>query len=290
MNRADSWAYVSGVCAAREAAFFNARFFAELAALSPVELSNRLSRSFFGPVEPLASFDPIARQRRRREFDEIESLCPDRLPVTLLRLRFAGDSIRKALDEVPDRVAPEELGAIMVRLSLRASDFAALFAAQFCGPFEGRGVSARQAASLLVDSAELLLTLRIAQNSGDLFLVDWARAAVRVGSAKVASRAVAAGVPRQTLDELFFRQELLTVEAQEFLAVYVEAAAEWLYPDGATAGGEEAYLLSVCEGFKAEPFSAARVLGYLAGFLDQERKLRLAVYTSLGRISREVAA
>ncbi len=287
--RREGWAYVCGMCAAREAEFLPNRFIDDLAALPPEEASLRLARTFFGPVEPLSSFDRCARERRNREFVQIDGLCPEAFPVELARLPFAADEVRKGLNEVPEGADSAELARALSRLCLRAGGFAYRMAAELARPLPPVETSARVCASLLLDSAELSLALSIAGLSGDGILARWAEARAKAGSARVALRAVRLGVPRETVGAFFFRGPLLTEESREFLRDYDGPAARKLRPAD-LSGREDEYLLALSAESRGEPFSAARVHHYLMGFLEQERRLRLAAYAALGWLSMEEAA
>jgi hypothetical protein len=100
----------------------------------------------------------------------------------------------------------------------------------------------------------------------------------------VALRAVRQNVPRELLRGFFFRGALLTDAVKDFLRDYREPAALALYPPGCTPGEEEGFLAAAAESSKGQPFSSAVVLRYLLGYLEQERRLRRAVYGSLGKI------
>ena len=288
--RREAWAYVSGVCAAREAEFLTPRFIDELAALPPDQVGAKLQRSFFGPAEPLTAFDRLARERRNREFGEIAKICPENLPMKLVQMDFAADKMRKALIDIPEHMDAVEFGRAMQKLILRAGDFTDDFAGAFPKQMRQPEHSARVAASLLIDSSELLITFDAAEKSEDKVLIEWARERARVGSGKVAVRAIALGIPKDMARPFFFRDKLLTQEAKEFLVDYDEASARRLYPYGVHPGHEDEYLVRVAEAAKGEPFSAARVLHYLLSYLAQEKRLRTAVYMSLGRIVKEAAA
>ena len=286
----DAWGFVSGVSVARETSFLPQRFMDELAATPPAEAAVRLGRTWFGPADPLTLFDAFARQRRDREFDDIEKLSPASWPVDLLRIRFATDEVRKGIDSVPDGADGTELARSLVRLSVRAGRYAEQFAEQFSSPLPRPGASARLAASLLVDSAELEITYKIADLADDEILARYAEARAQAASAKVALRALKLGIPREDLASFFFRGRLITERARGFLNDYREAAALALLPEGCSPGTEDDFLLSVAAQSKGNAFSAARVLYYLLGFLQQERHLRLAVYSSLGRLPGKEAA
>ena len=287
--RGEGWAYVCGACTAREAGFLPPRSVKDLAALPPAEVSLRLARTFFGPAEPLSSFDEIARARRNREFDEIEALSPGSAPVDLVRLPFAADEMRKGLNEIPEGADAAELANALSRLCLRAGRFADIMASELAPPPARVEVPARLAGSLLVDSAELAAGLKLARLSGDELLARWAEARMRAGPAKAALRALRLEVPREALSAFLFRGPLLTEEARGFFRDYDATAAQKLFPPG-SAGREEEYLLDLSLGSRGEPFSAARVLSYLLGYLRQERLLRLSVYAALGRFASEEAA
>jgi hypothetical protein len=288
--RQEAWAYVSGVCAAREAEFLTPRFTDELAALPPEQVSARLQRSFFGPAEPLTAFDRFARERRNREFDEIGKVCPDSLPMKLVQMDLAADKMRKSLADIPEHIDAAELVRVMQKLALRAGHFADDFANAFPKQAHQPEPSARVAASLIIDSSELLMGLDAAEKSGDRVVKEWARERARVGSGKVAMRLISLGIPKEPARAFFFRDKLLTQEAKDFLVDYDEASARRLYPHGVHPGHEDEYLVRVAEAAKGEPFSAARVLHYLLSYMEQEKRLRMAVYVSLGRIAKEEAA
>lgn len=287
--RDEGWAYVCGMCTAREAEFLPARSVKDLAALPPDEVSRRLARTFFGPAEPLSSFDGLARERRNREFDEIEDLSPESAPVDLARLPFAADEMRRALNEIPKGADAAELASSLSRLCLRAGHFADMMAAELAPPLPRVEVPARVSASLLVDSAELAAGLKLARLSGDELLARWAGARMRAASARVALRVVRLGIPREAVESFFFRGPLMTEGAGEFLRDYDGPAAEKLFPPG-SAGREDEFLFELSIASRGEPFSAARVLSYLLGYLRQERLLRLSVYAALGRFASEEAA
>ena len=288
--RAEAWAYVSGLAAARENAFFSRRAIEELASLRPDELRARLSRSFFGSVEPLSAFDRFARERRDREFDEIEELSPANVVVPLVRVGFAADAMRRRLGEIPEGADQGMLVRILQNIGLAAGELADDFRRKLAGPLPPPGDSARQAASLLIDSAELLLVVELAEKAGDRLISEWSRVRVQTGCAKVSLRAVKLGVSEVMLSRFFFRGRLMGKRAEELLKDYDEQAAMHLYPPGAVPGREDEAVFGTLDGAVSEPFSAARVLRYLLGFLRQENMLRRAVYTSLGRLRGRRAA
>jgi hypothetical protein len=287
--RREAWAYVSGVCEARESAFFNERWLAELGSLPPEELGFRLARSFFGPVEPLSAFDAVARERRNREFAEIAAISPEEYVVALIRIGFAAGQMRRRLNEIPDDASSGELEANLQRISFSAQEYSEDFARELAGPWPSPEHSARQAASLLLDSVELLLKRTIAETSNEELVIAWGRSQVQVGGAKVSLRVVKLCIPREKA-LFFFRERLEIDNSREFLSDYNSASALMLYPAGVQPGLEDDYLYSILKDSSREPYSAARVLRYLIGFLRQESMLRRAVYISLGRLPREEAA
>jgi hypothetical protein len=284
------WAYVCGLCVARETAFFSPRSVEELSTLAPGEVVARLGRSFFGPVEPLASFDGAECDRTRRELDEIEKLSPNGVPVDMVRLRFVANELRKGIGELPEGADVAELQQLGQRLALRAGKYADDFAAELDTTLPPLGgASARLAASLLIDSAELAVGLKLAMFEGDAVLVRCATANARLGSGKVALRAVRLRFPRELVEGFFFREPVVTDAGRDFLLNYDEPSALRLYPEGAVPGAEDAFLLRLAGESKGEPFSAARVYHYLLGFLDQVQHLRRVVYVSLGKTLPEAA-
>jgi hypothetical protein len=283
---ADAWAYVSGLCEAREAAFLQAPFFADIAALRPEDAAARLSRTFFGPVARLEDFDTLAEARRNREFDDIGKVSPDDLPVKLARLPFAAARLHRAISGVDDDAACGQMLDALVRGCLAAGDLADEFYHEFeaLAPPQSRDTriaGAPTAASLLADSAELLIALRLAECTGDAVIMRWADAHMRAGCNRVARRALNRGIPRAMLGMWFFRGALATREAADFLSDYTIQAAERL-----AGGAAEASLLAITASSKGEPFSPGRVLHYLLAYLEQERRLRAAVYASLGNIGQ----
>ena len=146
------------------------------------------------------------------------------------------------------------------------------------------------AASLLVDSAELSIGVTLARSSEDDILLRWAEARMRIGAARVASRAVRRGVMREGLAEFFFRGPLLFEEARTLLADYREQTAQRLYPAGFLGGEEREFLRGIADASKGEPYSAGVVLRFFMGYLKQEQLLRLSVYAALGQLPAEEAA
>ena len=280
--KAEDWCFASGAAIGREAAFLPARAIEELAALPPQEVSNRLARSWFGPAEPLMQFDRLARERRELELGYFEKVSPSKVVVDLLRLGLAADQLRAGLAEIVDAAGVAELAAALHKLALRTGDFHSQFVEEFLPPLPDPQPSARLAAALLVDSAELRIGLRLSAEEESLRC--WSETRVRVLTAKVGLRAVRQNVPKQLLRDFFFRGALLTDAVKDFLQEYREPAALALYPAGCTAGQEEAFLTAEADASKGQPFSSAVVLRYLLGYLDQERRLRRAVYGSLGKI------
>ncbi len=280
--KAEDWCFASGAATGREAAFLPARAIEELAVLPPQEVSNRLARSWFGPAEPLIQFDRLARERRELEFGYFDKVSPSKIVVDLLRLGLAADQLRAGLAEIADAAGGAELAAALQKLALRAGDFHSQFVEEFLPPLPDPQQSARLAAALLIDSAELCIGLRLAAEEESLR--GWSETRVRVLSAKVGLRAVRQNVPKQLLRDFFFRDALLTDAVKDFLQEYREPAALALYPAGCTAGQEEGFLAAAADASKGQPFSSAVVLRYLLGYLDQERRLRRAVYGSLGKI------
>jgi hypothetical protein len=280
--KAEDWCFASGAAVGREAAFLPARAIEELAALAPAEVSSRLSRSWFGPAEPLLQFDRLARERRELELGYFQKVCPDRVVVDLLRLGQAADRMRAGLADIADGSGAAEFASALQKLALRAGDLQPQFMEEFRPPLPDPQPSARLAAALLIDSAELLIGSRLAE--GEQTLRSWSESRAQALTAKVALRSVRQNVPRELLRSFFFRGALLSGPAGDFLRDYREAAALALYPAGCTPGQEEDFLLAAIESSKGQPFSSAVVLRYLLGFLDQERRLRRAVYGSLGKI------
>jgi len=284
----EDWCFASGAAVGREAAFLPHRTIEEMASLAPQELSNRLARSWFGPAEPLSQFDRLARERQEKELDYFEKVSPDAALVNLLRLGAAADRLRAGLSEVPETASQEQLAVALGELAVRAGSFRDGFLEEFRPPLPDPAPSARLAGSLLIDSAELAIGARLA--SAEESLRAWSEARTRAFVAKVSLRAVRQNVPKELLRNFFFRGALLTGETGDFLQDYREAAALKLYPPGCAAGREESFLLSATDDTRGQPFSAGVVLRYLLGFLDQERRLRRAVYGSLGKIPAGEAA
>ncbi len=280
--KAEDWCFASGAAVGREAAFLPARAIEELAALQPAEVSNRLARSWFGPAEPLLQFDRLARERRELELGYFEKVSPSTVVVELLRLGLAADRLRAGLAEIAEGAGGAELAAALQKLALRAGTLQAQFAQEFHPPLPDPQPSARVAAALLVDSAELRIGSRLAAEEPSLG--GWTDLRARVLSAKVAVRSVRQNVPRELLRGFFFRGELLSEAVRDFLRDYREPGALALYPPGCAPGQEEGFLAAASEASKGQPFSPAVVLRYLLGFLDQERRLRRAVYGSLGKV------
>jgi len=276
----DDWAFVSGVCAARETLFLSERAIDELSGLSPREVSSRLSRSFFGPVEPLDSIDRVSDVRLAQELDEIAKLSPSPAIADILRAGRAAHEMRKVIAELPDGADSRELARFLARLSLRALGLAERFAARLEPPFPEPVAGARSAASLLVDSAELMVTLELADESGDAVVASWADRRAQAASARVARRALAQGLPSEAL-YFFFRGRLLTARAREFLSDRTERAAAAIAGEFAE-GADGPELLEVAAASKGEPFSPGRVLHYLLAFGEQARLIRRAAYRSLG--------
>jgi hypothetical protein len=280
--KAEDWCFASGAAVAREAKFLPARTIEEMAVLAPQEVSSRLARSWFGPAEPLLQFDRLARERRELEFAYFDKVSPSKIVVDLLRLGLAADQMRAGLAEVADRAGGAELSAALQKLALRAGNLNSQFLEEFLPPLPDPQPSARLAAALLIDSAELSIGSRLA--AGEESLRGWSETRVRVLTAKVALRAVRQSVPKELLRSFFFRGALLTDATKDFLLDYREPAALALYPPGCAAGQEESFLVAAADASKGQPFSSAVVLRYLLGYLDQERRLRRAVYGCLGKI------
>ena len=280
--KAEDWCFASGAAVGREAAFLPARNIEEMAALPPQEVSNRLARSWFGPAEPLLQFDRLARERRELELGYFEKVSPSKVVVHLLRLGLAADRLRAGLAEIPEGAGGAELSAGLQKLALRAGDFVPQFHEQFQPPLPDPQPSSRLAAALLVDSAELSIGSQLA--SDEQSLLAWTEIRMRVLTAKVALRAVRQNLPKELLRSFFFRGALLTDAVKDFLREYREPAALALYPPGCAPGQEEEFLAAAADASKGQPFSSAVVLRYLLGYLDQERRLRRAVYGSLGKI------
>jgi hypothetical protein len=280
--KAADWCFASGAAVAREAAYLPARAIEEMAALAPQEVSNRLARSWFGPAEPLPHFDRLARERREQEFAYFEKVSPSRIVVDLLRLGLAADQMRAGLAEVADEAGAAELAASLAKLALRGANFQGQFLGEFAPPLPDPQPSARLAAALRIDSAELLIGARLACEEESLR--GWSEARTRVLAAKVSLRAVRQNVPKELLRGFFFRGALLSDAARDFLQDYREPGALALYPPGCSPGQEEEFLAAEAEASKGQPFSPAVVLRYLLGYLDQERRLRRAVYGSLGKV------
>ena len=286
----ETWSFASGAAIARETSFLPARAIEELAVLNLPEVSARLARSWFGPAEPLAQFDRLASERRERELEYFEKVSPESAPVDLVRLGLAADHLRAGLAEIPDTADSGELGRGLAQLTLLAGRFHLHFQHELRPPLPSPEPSARLAAALLIDSAELGITEAIAAGSGDALLRRWAEARTGVMAGKVAVRALRLGMPKDALFQFFFRDRLLPERARDLRNDYREQAALRLYPDGCEPGREETFLLALAGQSKGQPFSAAVVLHYLLGYLEQERLLRLAVYEALGKLPRQEAA
>jgi len=284
----EAWCFASGAATGREAAFLTNRAIEEMAVLAPAEVALRLARSWFGPAEPLAQFDRVARERRDRELEYFAKVSPAGTVVDLVRLGLAADQLRAGLSALPDAASGEELAAALQALALRAGRFYEEFLPEFAPPLPACDVSARLAASLLIDAAELAVSERLA--AAEESLHSWSAARTRAMAGKISLRAVRLGTPKDLLSKFFFRDRLLPELAKELTQDYREATALRLYPEGCIPGREEQFLLSLAEESKGQPFSAAVVLRYLLGYLDQERRIRIAVYAALGKIpAREVA-
>lgn len=280
--RPEDWCFASGAAVAREAGFLPQRAIEEMAALSPQEVSLRLARSWFGPAEPLSQFDRLARERREQELTYFQKISPAPTPVELFRLGPAADRLRDGLQAVPEPADSGELAAGLQKLALRAGDFLERFLQEFAPPLPPCEPSARLAASLLVDSADLLIGDELCRGDGSL--EAWSAARMRAMAGKVSLRAVRLGTPKELLQRFFFRGRLLPELAAELAQDYREPTALRLFPEGCGPGEEDGFLLRHSEQSKGQPFSAAVVLRYLLGFLDQERRIRRAVYAALGKI------
>jgi hypothetical protein len=286
----ESWSFASGAAIAREAAFLPSRVIEELAFLAPQEVSVRLARTWFGPAEPLVQIDRLINERREKEFEYFEKVSPDGAPIDLLRLGLAADRLRAGLSQVPDSADAEELARGLAGLAPRAGRFAERFLLELSPPLAPPEPSARLAGSLLIDSAELSITSNIAAGAGDERLRRWAAAKTQAMAGKVCLRAVRLGVPKDFLFLFFFRRRPLPDQARDLQSDYREQNALRLYPPGCEPGREEACLLEVAGQSKGDPFSAAVVLRYLLGYLEQERLIRLAVYGALGKLLKREAA
>lgn len=284
----DGWAYVSGMCAARQTLFFSNRALEELGGLSPRELAARLSRSFFGPVEPISAFDRIAAARLRRELDELAGVSPSGEPVDIIRARLAADRIRMGLAELPQQLDPRELERFLSRLCLRAETLSERFASAIGGNLPEPSGRGQLAASLLIDSAELIVILELAESAKDAAMLRWAESCARMASGRVARRALNLGLPREAMG-FFFRGRLFTDSAREFLANWNERSASAISPE-ISEDAEENMLLEIARSSVAEPFSPGRVLHYLLEFRQQNRLIRHAVYKSLGWLPADRSA
>jgi hypothetical protein len=278
----EDWCFASGAAVGREAAFLPSRAIDELSSLAPQEVAGRLARSWFGPVEPLQQIDRFLRERRDRELEYFQKVSPSSVVVDLLRLELAADRMRVGLSEVRDSSGAVELAASLEKLALRAGPFCPLYLEEFRPPLPDPAPSARLAAALLIDSAELGICSRLAAEEESLR--DWVGTRTRLLTAKVCLRAVRQNVPKELLRGFFLRGPLLTAEVGDFLQDYREPAALGLYPPGCAVGEEQAWLLASAEDSKGQPFSAAVVLRYFLGYLEQERRLRRAIYGALGKI------
>jgi len=286
----ESWSFASGAAIARETAFLPARAIEELAVLTPPEISARLARAWFGPAEPLMQFDRLASERREKELQYFEKVSPDGAPLDLVRLDLATDRMRAGLGEIPDAADTGELAHGLAQLAVRAGRFHPRFQHELRPPLPSPEPSARLAAALLIDSAELSITGEIAAGSGDALLRRWAEAKTGAMAGKVAVRALRLGMPKDALFQFFFRDRLLPDRSRDLRNDYREQTALRLYPEGCEPGREESFLLALAGESKGQPFSAAVVLHYLLGYLEQERLIRLAVYGALGKIPRQEAA
>jgi hypothetical protein len=285
----ESWAYVCGLCVAREGAFIPPRFIEEMGTLSPAEFASRLSRTYVGTVDPLAAFDRVIEKRFNDELDEMIDLSPSSLPVDLVRVRPAADAMRRAVGGLAGRLDAAGFAEEMKALRLRAGDYADEFAALFEGPWPDPGDDARTAAALAIDSAELMLVEKIASTCDDAIVRTWAEYRVGEGAARVAARALKLKLARGLLAGYFFRGALLTSRAQNFLAEFNDAAALALYPSGVTPENVRGRLLEVTGASTGQPHSAGRVLHYLQLFADQIVRLRRAVFEATGRLRRGAA-
>lgn len=286
----ESWSFASGAAVAREAAFLPSRVIEELAVLAPQEVSVRLARTWFGPAEPLAQIDRLINERREREFEYFEKVSPDASPIDLLRLGLAADRLRSGLSQIPDSADAGELARGLASLTLRGGRFTERFLLELSPPLPSPEPSARLAGALLIDSTELSIASRIAAGAGDALLQRWAAAKTQTMAGKICLRAVRLGLPKDFLFMFFFRQRLLPEMAGDLRGDYREQTALRLYPQGCEPGREEAFLLEVAGQSKGDPFSAAVVLRYLLGYLEQERLIRLAVYGALGKLLKREAA
>jgi hypothetical protein len=286
----ESWGFASGAAIAREAAFLPNRVIEELAVLTPQEVSARLARTWFGPAEPLAQFDRLAYERREKEFEYFEKVSPGSAPVDMLRLRLAADRLRAGLGEILDSADAGELALGLAQLALRAGRFNREFQEELSAPLPSPEPSARLAAALLIDSAELGINIRIAAGSGDALLQSWAESKTLALAGKVCVRALRLGVPKNFLFRFFFRERLHSELARDLCNDFREQVALQLYPAGCEPGKEDAFLLTIAGESKGQPFSAAVVLRYLLGYLEQERLIRLSVYYALGKLLKQEAA
>ena len=287
--RGEAWAYVCGVCAARETAFLQPRTIEELGGLAAGEVVQRLARTFMGTVESLSDFDRVAQRRQSAELADILALSPSPLPVDLMRVREGAERMRAGLGELPPRLDAASFAQALRDLSIRSGDFAAEFAALFSRTWSDPGPEARAAASLVIDGAELEVVQALASVADDPVVEKWAGYRVGEGTARVADRALKLGISRDMLADYFFRDALMSRKARDFLMDFNAQAAAAMYPEGVTPDNVEQRMLAVTAESTGNPFSAGRVVHYLQLFADQIRRVRLAVYEATGRIRKEAA-
>jgi hypothetical protein len=285
----ESWAYVSGLCVGRESAFLQTRFIDELGTLQRDEVASRLSRTFIGSIESLGEFDTVVRQRLAAELRDILDVSPSPLPVDLIRLGPATDTMRAAVLGLPPVLDAASFHAEMMRLSLRSGDFAYDYAAAFDRSWPDPGKDARTAAALVIDASELSLLQQMASVSRDPVIEKWAAYRRGEAAARVAERALGLHLSREILRTFFYTGDLLSSKAQDFLVDFNEPAALAMYPPDVTPDNVTELMLALTGESIGNPYSPARVLHYLQLFLDQIRRIRLAVYRATGRIQREAA-
>ncbi len=288
--RADAWAYPSGLCAARETAFFPDRVVEEMASLAPDELTGRLARSWFGAPGPLAEFDAACGARRRAEHRELAGVIPAPWPLALATLRERADAVRSRLGALPEEVEGEEedAGSRMAGWAFESGspDLERALAA----PLRRGSLPLRTAAALAVDAAELAAALEAARASADPLLRDWALLHLRAGCARVLLRLARREGAREAAAVFLDRLPVPVPEADAFRAKPGEEAARRLYPEGAGPGDEEELLLAEASRATAEHASPGRVLLYLLLFRRQERLLRRAVRQARGAVRAGGAA
>ncbi|MCX6354963.1 MAG: hypothetical protein NTZ78_08680 [Candidatus Aureabacteria bacterium] len=298
----EEWAYVSGLCASREASLIERGFYSELlkeetAAGAYGKISKSIYVQLFPHEESLRDYDRLLRDSFRKNLHILEEVGPHNGPVDLFLKELELTEVHELLSrQGVIREAPEEIEKWLERLGGGSPWM------KGCAvPREHRALFMSQpirAVSLLVDAAYLASLRAIAGAQPALSL--YVEALVQLHLLKVCARALQRGLEIEWLVAFFFRDAVGIPSVKELGAAAREHSpgrlVTLLGPPGFSYGGEDFeetfgkaaddYLTRIARGGAHQVYGVERVLSYVRALWVEHFNLRLclsAVLTPLDR-------